>query len=92
MSPNAVKLKLPRGMKIHDIVNISQVKPYKEQLPRQPAVRPGPVDITDDRDKVHKVDYLVDVTIHCPFFLFLEHPLMPYLPLCSFTFYVILSA
>jgi len=30
MGPNVVKLRLPRGMKIHNIVNISQVKPYKK--------------------------------------------------------------
>ena len=32
VSPNAIKLKLPTSFKIHDIINVSQVRPYKPQV------------------------------------------------------------
>ena len=57
---NAVELKLPRSMKIHPVVNISRVKPYKERLPGQPLQKPGPITVTEDRDIEYKVDYIVD--------------------------------
>ena len=57
---NAVELKLPRSMKIHPVVNISRVKPYKERLPGQPLQKPGPVTVTEDRDVEYEVDYIVD--------------------------------
>ncbi len=58
---NAVKLHLPRSMRIHPVVNISRVRPYKEPLEGQIAVRPGPVNVTEDRDEEYEVDYVVDV-------------------------------
>ena len=57
---NTVKLKLPQSMKIHLVVNISRVKPYKERLPGQPLQKPGPVTVTEDRDVEYEVDYIVD--------------------------------
>ena len=36
VSNNTIELKLPQSMKIHPVMNISQVKPYKERLPGQP--------------------------------------------------------
>ena len=57
---NTVELKLPRSMKIHPVVNISQVKPYKERLPRQPLQKPGPVIVTEDCDVEYEVNYIVD--------------------------------
>ena len=47
-------------MKIHPVVNISQVKPYKERLPGQPLQKPGPITVTEDRDVEYEVDYIVD--------------------------------
>ena len=47
-------------MKIHPVVNISRVKPYKERLPGQPLQKPGPVIVTEDRDIEYEVDYIVD--------------------------------
>ena len=41
-------------------MNISQVKPYKERLPRQPLQKPGPVTVTEDRDIEYEVNYIVD--------------------------------
>ena len=57
---NAVELKLPCSMKIHPVVNISRVKPYKERLLGQPLQKPGPVTVTEDRDVEYEVDYIVD--------------------------------
>jgi len=47
-------------MRIHDVVNISRVKPYKERLTGQPVVAPGPVEVTEDRDDLYEVDYIVN--------------------------------
>ena len=57
---NAVKLRLPRSMHIHLVVNISHVKPYCEQLPGQPVSAPGPSNVTEDRDEEYKVEFIVD--------------------------------
>ena len=42
------------------MVNISQVKPYKECLPGQLANQPSPSHILEDQDKEYKVNYIVD--------------------------------
>ena len=47
-------------MKIHLVVNISHVKPYKKRLPEQPLQKPGPITVTEDHDVEYKVDYIVD--------------------------------
>ena len=57
---NAVELKLPWSMKIHPVVNISQVKLYKERLPGQPLQKPGPITVTEDCDVEYEVNYIVD--------------------------------
>ncbi|KIO00960.1 hypothetical protein M404DRAFT_76069, partial [Pisolithus tinctorius Marx 270] len=43
LKPNAVELKLPKTLKIHPVVNVSRVKPYKGPLEGQTVTRPGPV-------------------------------------------------
>ena len=48
--PNAIKLKLPRSLQIHPIVNVSWVKPYHEHMEGQTLYWPGPVHMTEDRD------------------------------------------
>ena len=60
VSNNTVELKLPQSMKIHPVVNISRVKPYKERLPGQPLQKPGPVTVTEDHDVEYEVNYIVD--------------------------------
>ncbi|KIN95124.1 hypothetical protein M404DRAFT_76331, partial [Pisolithus tinctorius Marx 270] len=40
LKPNAVELKLPKTLKIHPVVNVSQVKPYKGPLEGQTITRP----------------------------------------------------
>ena len=54
---NAVELRLPHSMRIHPVVNISHVKPYRDHLPGQPVSAPGPSNITEDRDEEYKVKY-----------------------------------
>jgi hypothetical protein len=57
---NAVELRLPKSMRIHPVVNISRVRPYKERLKGQPTFRPGPVQVTEDRELEYEVDHIVD--------------------------------
>ena len=47
-------------MRIHPVVNISRVKPYRDRLPGQPVSTPGPSNVTEDRKEEYKVDYVVD--------------------------------
>ena len=58
--PNAVELKLPKLMQIHPVVNIPWVKPYCDRLEGQPSHRPGPVNVTEDRDNKWEVDQIID--------------------------------
>ena len=62
--PNAVELKLPKMLCIHPVVNISRVKPYLGPLPGQPVSRPGPIHVTEDRDKEYEVDTIIDSRIY----------------------------
>ena len=57
---NAVELCLPRSMRIHPIVNISCVKPYREHLQGQPVSAPGPSNVTEDREEEYEVERIVD--------------------------------
>ena len=57
---NTLELRLPRSMKIHPVVNISQVKPYKERLEGQPTFKPGPVQVTEDREIKYEVESIID--------------------------------
>ena len=47
-------------MKIHPVVNISRVKPYKERLEGQPTFKSGPVQVTEDREIEFKVESIID--------------------------------
>ena len=57
---NAVELHLPRSMRIHPVINISRVKPYRECLPGQPVTAPGPSNVTEDREEEYEVERIVD--------------------------------
>jgi hypothetical protein len=48
-------------MRIHLVVNISRVHPYKEPLKGQISIRPGPVKVTEDREIKYEVDHIVNV-------------------------------
>ena len=47
-------------MRIHPIVNISRVKPYRERLPGQPVTAPGPSHVTEDREEEYEVERIID--------------------------------
>ena len=57
---NAVELRLPWSMRIHPVVNISRVKPYRERLLGQPVTAPGPSNVTEDREEEYEVESIVD--------------------------------
>ena len=57
---NTLELRLPRSMKIHLVVNISRVKPYKECLEGQPTFKPSPVQVTEDREIEFEVESIID--------------------------------
>ena len=47
-------------MKIHPVVKISRVKPYKEHLEGQPTFKPGPVQVTEDWEIEFEVESIID--------------------------------
>ncbi|KIN99403.1 hypothetical protein M404DRAFT_30463 [Pisolithus tinctorius Marx 270] len=55
----SVELKLPKTLKIHPIVNISRVKPYKGPLEGQTVTRPGLV-VGHEGNEEFEVDYVAD--------------------------------
>ena len=55
-----MKLKLPRSLQIHLIVNISWIKPYLGPMEGQIPYWPRPVHVTEDRDNEWEVDHIVD--------------------------------
>ena len=57
---NAVELRLPCSMRIHPVVNVSRVKPYRKRLPGQPVTAPGPSNVTEDRDEEYEVKSIID--------------------------------
>ena len=62
--PNVVELRLPKMLRIHPVMNISWVKPYLGPLPGQPVSRPGPIHVTEDRNKEYEVDTIIDSRIY----------------------------
>ena len=47
-------------MQIYPVVNVSWVKPYRDCLEGQPLHRPGPVNVTEDRDNEWEVDRIIN--------------------------------
>ena len=45
VSPNAIKLKLPLSFKIHDVINVSRVRPYKPPVEGQRVTPPEAVEV-----------------------------------------------
>ncbi|KIN99228.1 hypothetical protein M404DRAFT_70012, partial [Pisolithus tinctorius Marx 270] len=56
LKPNAVELKLPKTLKIHPVVNVSWVKPYKGPLEGQTVTHPGLV-VGHEGDDEFEVNY-----------------------------------
>ena len=65
-----MKLKLPASFRIHDVINVSRLRPYKPPTPGQMTTPPEPVEIKgepeykveevlDSRLKQGKLEYLV---------------------------------
>jgi len=70
ISSNAVKLKLPISFKIHDVVNVSCIHPYRPPVAGQSIIPPEPVtiegtpeyeveEVMDSRLKHGKLEFLV---------------------------------
>ena len=57
---NTIELRLLRSMKIHPVVNISRVKPYKERLEGQSTFKPGPVQVTEAQEVEFEVETIID--------------------------------
>ena len=57
---DAIKLKLPRSLQIHSIVNVSRIKPYLGPMEGQILYWPGPVHVTEDRNNEWEVDHIMD--------------------------------
>jgi len=47
VSSNAVKLRLPSSMRIHPVVNVSQVVQYREQVKGQKKEKGKPVEVEE---------------------------------------------
>ena len=45
VSSNAIKLQLPASFRIHDVINVSQVWPYKPPVAGQSSVPPEPINV-----------------------------------------------
>ena len=70
VSPNAMKLKLPASYRIHDVINVSRLKLYKEPTAGQRVTPPEPIEVEgqpeyeveevlDSRLKKGKLEYLI---------------------------------
>jgi len=70
---NTMELLHPWSMKIHPVMNVSHIKPYKEQLLGQQANKPGAMVVTDKDDKEYEVDYIIDSHLKCGKLEFLVH-------------------
>jgi hypothetical protein len=56
MGPNAVKLQLPRHMRIHPVFNVTRIRPFTEALEGQQVRKPPPVEIEGTVE--YEVDYI----------------------------------
>ena len=47
-------------MRIHPVVNVSHIKPYRNRLLGQPVSAPGPSSVMEDREEEYEVDFIMD--------------------------------
>jgi glycosylphosphatidylinositol phospholipase D len=63
ISPHAVKVKLPRSIKIHPVINVSRLRLRKESsIPSQTKSKPPPVEINGEME--YKVEQILDSRIY----------------------------
>jgi hypothetical protein len=63
VSPNAIKVKLPRSIKIHPVINVSRLRPYAEPtIPGQATSEPPPVEINGELE--YEVEQILDSRIY----------------------------
>jgi hypothetical protein len=64
-APNAYRLALPEGMRIHPVINTSQLRPYKasdpDEFPQREVPRPAP-DLIDDIEEYEVEEILAERT------------------------------
>ena len=60
---NAVKLKLPASFRIHDIINVSWVWPYKPPVAGQSSIPLEPIDVEGNLD--YEVEEILDSRLKC---------------------------
>ena len=58
ISPNAMKLKLPSSFRIHDVINVSRLRPYKPPTPGQMTTPPEPIEIEGEPE--YEVEEVLD--------------------------------
>jgi len=58
ISSNAVKLKLPTSFKIHDVINVSRIRPYCPPATGQSTIPPEPIVIEGTPE--YKVEEITD--------------------------------
>ena len=73
VTPNVVKLKLLKTLKIHPVVNVSCVKPYLGPPPGQPVTQPGLIHVSEEHDEEYEVDYIMASCIYRQQLQYLVH-------------------
>ena len=58
ISSNAIKLKLPASFKIHDVINVSRIQPYKPSVIGQKVIPPEAVEVEGTPE--YKVEEVLD--------------------------------
>ena len=63
MSSNAVKLKLPASFRIHNMINVSCIHPYKALVAGKFSIPPESIDI--EGNAKYEVEEILDSRLKC---------------------------
>ena len=63
MLSNVIKLKLPASFRIHDVINVSRVRPYKPPVAGQSSIPPKPIDVEGTPE--YEVEEILDSRLKC---------------------------